>query len=277
MISFYFIAKPTWGDEGLARSRRSHPSWWVRPNLTISLDKKGRIMTPSPAMKPPKSPNHVSTNRHSRHSVHSPHDSLDCLLSPLSSSEYSPLVPRGGGDAAAAAAAASGGGGRWWEKKSLSLPIPNGKTSGSLLALPSPDDADATADGVAAAATNETKKGDGECDDVAFTLRSLTSALIFYTMLSLALPISERRNIAPSPHHRAGNRLGLLRDIRVREFHYVRAVPVRLHRRDLRARRLPAAHQRAQQASHTVERRASGVLHRVLHPAVRDWAGSGRR
>ena len=73
------------------------------------------------------------------------------------------------------------------------------------------------------------------------------------------------------------NRLRLLRDIRVREFHHVRPLPVRLRRRDLRARRLPAAHQRAQQASHTVERLSSNLLHRFLHPAFRDRAGSGRR
>ena len=135
-------------------------------------------MTPSPAKKPPKSPNHDRG-----HSFHSTLKSIDCLLRttpPSSSSEYSPLVPRGDrGDAAVASASSysspagggAGGGGRW-EKKSSSLPIPNDRTSASLSAPPpSPDDADATADGVAKAATSETKKGDGECDDVAFALQ----------------------------------------------------------------------------------------------------------
>jgi hypothetical protein len=135
-------------------------------------------MTPSPAKKPPKSPNHDHG-----HSFHSTLKSIDCLLRttpPSFSSEYSPLVPRGDrGDAAVASASSysspagggAGGGGRW-EKKSSSLPIPNDRTSASLSAPPpSPDDADATADGVAKAATSETKKGDGECDDVAFALQ----------------------------------------------------------------------------------------------------------
>jgi len=137
-------------------------------------------MTPSPAKKPPKSPNHDRG-----HSFHSTLKSIDCLLRttpPSSSSEYSPLVPRGDrGDAAVASASSysspeggggGGGGGGRWEKKSSSLPIPNDRTSASLSAPPpSPDDADATADGVAKAATSETKKGDGECDDVAFALQ----------------------------------------------------------------------------------------------------------
>ena len=135
-------------------------------------------MTPSPAKKPPKSPNHDRG-----HSFHSTLKSIDCLLRttpPSSSSEYSPLVPRGDrGDAAVASASSysspeggGGGGGGRWEKKSSSLPIPNDRTSASLSAPPpSPDDADATADGVAKAATSETKKGDGECDDVSFALQ----------------------------------------------------------------------------------------------------------
>jgi SulP family sulfate permease len=159
-------------------------------------------MTPSPAKKPPKRPNHdpPSSGHNRGHSFHSTLKSIDCLLrtttSSSSSSEYSPLVPRGDhrGDAAIASASsysspAGGGGGGgggggvvgggWREKKSSSLPVPNDRTSASLSAPPpSPDDADATAYGVAKAATSETKKGDGECDDVAFALRgSSTSAL----------------------------------------------------------------------------------------------------
>ena len=268
-------------------------------SFILSLDKYN-IMTPSPAKKPPKSPNHDPTSSgHNRgHSFHSTLKSIDCLLRTTppssSSSEYSPLVPRGDhrGDAAIASASsysspAGGGGGGgggggvvgggWQEKKSSSLPVPNDRTSASLSAPPpSPDDADATADGVAKAATSETKKGDGECDDVAFALRgSSTSALDICLHSHYTFPSPFAPYLPPIVVRE--NRLRLLRDIRVREFHHVRPLPVRLRRRDLRARRLPAAHQRAQQASHTVERLSSNLLHRFLHPAVRDRAGSGRR
>jgi hypothetical protein len=129
-------------------------------------------MTPTPMEKPPKSPNHDPTSGHSRrHPLHPALESLECLRSP-SASEYSPLVPRGGDASLASSYSSTPGGGGRWERKSSSLPIPSDKSSASFHAPPFPEGVDATANGVAAAATtNGTKKGDSECVDDVFALR----------------------------------------------------------------------------------------------------------